>query len=183
MRLYADKNTKEIPTWFSDEGWDWVEPISYGYNDEGALRTVVVRLGRSGLIPRWPYGVAVEELDLSSRTLNSLKRAAIDKVGQVLEMNKADLLQLRNFGEISFTDLYEKLRDRDLLPNSSMEPGNRYTEEDFKEKISIRVVDSTGRTLERFSSFLKFLESLSSDYTTEDTRKLARRPEDQPMRY
>jgi len=62
------------------------------------------------------YNVAVEELNLSSRTLNCLKRAAIDKVGEVLEMKKADLLQIRNFGEKSFTELYDQLRDRDLLP-------------------------------------------------------------------
>jgi DNA-directed RNA polymerase alpha subunit len=45
-----------------------------------------------------------------------LKRASIDKVGQVLEMKKADLLQIRNFGERSLTELYGRLREMDLLP-------------------------------------------------------------------
>jgi DNA-directed RNA polymerase subunit alpha len=62
------------------------------------------------------YNVPVERLELSSRTLNCLKRASIDKVGHVLEMKKADLLQIRNFGEKSLTELYGRLREMDLLP-------------------------------------------------------------------
>jgi DNA-directed RNA polymerase subunit alpha len=62
------------------------------------------------------YNIPVERLDLSSRTLNCLKRASLDKVGQILEMNKADLLQIRNFGEKSLAELYDHLRAKDLLP-------------------------------------------------------------------
>ena len=62
------------------------------------------------------YNIPVERLELSSRTLNCLKRAGIDKVGQVLEMNKAELLEIRNFGEKSLTELYGRLREMDLLP-------------------------------------------------------------------
>ena len=62
------------------------------------------------------YNVSVEQLNLSSRTLNCLKRAAIDKVGQILEMKRSDLLQIRNFGEKSLTELYDQLRSMDLLP-------------------------------------------------------------------
>lgn len=62
------------------------------------------------------YNIPVERLDLSSRTLNCLKRAGIDKIGQVLEMQKADLLQIRNFGEKSAAEMYNRLREMDLLP-------------------------------------------------------------------
>lgn len=62
------------------------------------------------------YNIPVERLDLSSRTLNCLKRAAIDKIGQILEMEKKDLLQIRNFGEKSASELYNRLREMDLLP-------------------------------------------------------------------
>ena len=62
------------------------------------------------------YNLPVERLDLSSRTLNCLKRASIDKVGEILEMKRLELLQIRNFGEKSLTELYEGLRDMDLLP-------------------------------------------------------------------
>ena len=62
------------------------------------------------------YNIQVERLDLSSRTLNCLKRAAIDKVGQILEMKKSQLLQIRNFGDKSLKELYDRLREGDLLP-------------------------------------------------------------------
>jgi|SaaInl4_135m_RNA_FD_contig_31_1803852_length_4685_multi_6_in_0_out_0_5 DNA-directed RNA polymerase subunit alpha len=70
------------------------------------------------------YNTAVEKLELSSRTLNCLKRASLDKVGQILEMNKADLLQIRNFGEKSLNELYDKLREMDLLP-AELDPDNQ----------------------------------------------------------
>jgi DNA-directed RNA polymerase subunit alpha len=62
------------------------------------------------------FNTPVERLDLSSRTLNCLKRAGIDKVGQVLGMKKTELLQIRNFGEKSMNELYDRLRELDLLP-------------------------------------------------------------------
>ena len=62
------------------------------------------------------FNTLVERLELSSRTLNCLKRAGIDKVGAILGMKRADLLQIRNFGEKSLDELYGKLRELDLLP-------------------------------------------------------------------
>ena len=62
------------------------------------------------------YNIPVERLELSSRTLNCLKRANINKVGEVLEMKRSDLLQIRNFGTKSLDELYDRLRENDLLP-------------------------------------------------------------------
>ena len=62
------------------------------------------------------YKTPVERLELSSRTLNCLKRASIDFVGEILEMKRAQLLQIRNFGEKSLAELYGRLREMDLLP-------------------------------------------------------------------
>ena len=78
---------------------------------DGQLTTPVVLT----LTPE-QYNTPVEKLELSSRTLNCLKRASIDKVGQVLEMSKSELLEIRNFGEKSLSELYERLRTFDLLP-------------------------------------------------------------------
>ena len=67
-------------------------------------------------MPAEQYNVPVERLELSSRTLNCLKRASINKVGEVLELSKAELLRIRNFGEKSYTELYSRMRDMELLP-------------------------------------------------------------------
>ena len=70
----------------------------------------------SAQIPPEHYSYLVERLQLSSRTLNCLKRAGVDSAGAVLEMSREDLLKIRNFGEKSYTELYDKLRENGLLP-------------------------------------------------------------------
>lgn len=67
-------------------------------------------------IPAEKYNIPVERLELTSRTLNCLKRAGINKVGEVLERDKDELLRIRNFGEKSLQELYNRLRDMGLLP-------------------------------------------------------------------
>ena len=62
------------------------------------------------------YSVPVEQLELSSRTLNCLKRAGLDQVGHILEMKPDDLMEIRNFGEKSLHELYDRLRESSLLP-------------------------------------------------------------------
>jgi len=62
-------------------------------------------------IPMEQYNTPIEKLDLSSRTLNCLKRSNMNKVGQVLEVDEADLLKIRNFGTKSLNELNAKLRD------------------------------------------------------------------------
>ena len=78
--------------------------------DSGQLTPATLR------IPAEHYNIQVEKLELSSRTLNCLKRAGLDKVGEVLELSKAELLRIRNFGEKSYAELFDRLRELDLLP-------------------------------------------------------------------
>ena len=73
------------------------------------------------ILPPEKYNVTVERLDLSSRTLNCLKRAGINKVGEVLEKNKPELLRIRNFGEKSYNELFGRLRAMNLL-SPDMDP-------------------------------------------------------------
>lgn len=62
-----------------------------------------------------PYNTPVESLGLSARTLNCLKRAGINRVGELLAMPKKDLLRIRNFGQKSLTELYERLGAMGLI--------------------------------------------------------------------
>ena len=68
-------------------------------------------------IPAEHYNMTVEELELSSRTLNCLKRAALNKVGEVMEKSKSELLEIRNFGEKSYRELYDRFRELEILPD------------------------------------------------------------------
>jgi len=54
------------------------------------------------------YNTPIEELQLSVRAYNCLKRSGLMTVGQVLEKSEDELLGLRNFGRKS----YDELRDR-----------------------------------------------------------------------
>jgi DNA-directed RNA polymerase subunit alpha len=67
-------------------------------------------------IPQRIYDTPIEELDLTVRAYNCLKRSGITKVGQVLTMSEEDLLAVRNFGEKSLTELKDSLQDHHLLP-------------------------------------------------------------------
>lgn len=57
------------------------------------------------------YLMPIERLDLSSRTLNCLKRAKLDRVGQVLDLSSDELLNIRNFGQKSLEELQGKLTE------------------------------------------------------------------------
>ncbi len=74
----------------------------------------------NGVIPAKLYETPIEDLDLTVRAYNCLKRAGITKVGQVLEMTEDDLLGVRNFGRKSLEELRERLATRDLLKNSRL---------------------------------------------------------------
>lgn len=56
------------------------------------------------------YSMFVEELDLSVRTLNSLRRGGINTVGELLARGEKGLLSLRNFGQKSREEVGERLR-------------------------------------------------------------------------
>ncbi len=74
-------------------------------------------------IPVEHYNTLVERLELSSRTLNCLKRANINKVGEILELERSELLKIRNFGEKSAAELYRRLDEMGFLPKE-YEQGN-----------------------------------------------------------
>jgi len=52
---------------------------------------------------------SIEDLNLSMRTTNALKRANITTIGQVLSLSDNDLLHLRNFGQKSLVELRDAL--------------------------------------------------------------------------
>ena len=62
-----------------------------------------------------PKGISLGELELSSRTLNCLTGAGMVNVGDVLEKSKSELLEIRNFGEKSYSELQEKLEGHGFL--------------------------------------------------------------------
>src|SRR5215213_5472556 len=56
----------------------------------------------------------IEDLDLSERPRNCLKRAQVNSVGELLEKNEDDLLAITNFGQKSLDEVIQKLDERGL---------------------------------------------------------------------
>jgi DNA-directed RNA polymerase subunit alpha len=67
------------------------------------------------------YNMPVEDLDLSVRTMNSLRRGGITTVGQLMSKGEKDLLSLRNFGQKSRQEVEEKLNNLGLSLGISKE--------------------------------------------------------------
>ncbi|MBI2756139.1 MAG: DNA-directed RNA polymerase subunit alpha [Chloroflexi bacterium] len=75
----------------------------------------------SGPVPSRVFDMPIEQLELSQRTYNCLKRSQITKVGQILTMSEDELLSLRNFGQKSLTELREKLREHGVIEDDGTE--------------------------------------------------------------
>jgi DNA-directed RNA polymerase subunit alpha len=58
--------------------------------------------------------LAIEELDLSERPRNCLKRAQVNTVGELVNKTEEDLLAITNFGQKSLDEVLQKLDERGL---------------------------------------------------------------------
>ncbi len=63
----------------------------------------------------------IEELDLSVRSFNCLKKAGMADVGQLSKMGHAELLKIKNLGRKSMDEIIEKMRELgfDLTENNT----------------------------------------------------------------
>ena len=65
-------------------------------------------------IPDEKYNMPVEQLELSVRTMNCLRRGGISTVGEIISKGEKELLALRNFGQKSMQELEERLKELGL---------------------------------------------------------------------
>jgi len=77
-------------------------------------------------LPGEVYEIPIEQLGLSVRVFNSLRRTGITSVGEVLEMlalGDDTLLTIRNFGQKSLDELKARLQERGFLEEGTEESG------------------------------------------------------------
>lgn len=77
-------------------------------------------------LPREIYETPIEQLNLSVRVFNALRRSGITSVGEVLEMLELGddtLLAIRNFGMKSLVELKERLQEHSFLEEHTGESG------------------------------------------------------------
>ncbi len=78
-----------------------------------------------GSLPPQEAETAIEDLQLSARAENSLKRAGLSKVGQVVDLvvnRPQEVLDIRNFGQKSYDELIDRLKLRKLIPEDYATP-------------------------------------------------------------
>lgn len=81
-------------------------------------------LGGGGILTGNAPDARIEELDFSVRTYNCLKKANILTVGELTQISEVDLMNIRNFGKKSLTEVKEKLTELGLsLKDSDGEYG------------------------------------------------------------
>ena len=67
--------------------------------------------------------IKIEELDLTVRSFNCLKKAGIEEVGQLSKLSMNELLKIKNLGRKSLDEILEKMKELgyDLAQNGSTE--------------------------------------------------------------
>jgi DNA-directed RNA polymerase subunit alpha len=91
-----------------------VEQLSPFVTLAQASKTEVEKKAVTATIPDEKYNMPVEELDLSVRTMNSLRRGGITTVGELVSKGEKELLSLRNFGQKSRQEVEERLKSLGL---------------------------------------------------------------------
>jgi len=84
-------------------------------------------------IPPRVADAPIEELELTVRAYNCLKRAGITKVGEILrrmEKGEEEMLAIRNFGKKSLDELVDKLREKNYFNVPGFD--NTYWVEQYK---------------------------------------------------
>jgi DNA-directed RNA polymerase subunit alpha len=85
---------------------------------EESLAAIAVQEEEGSRLTSEMIETPIENLDLSVRVFNSLKRTGITTVGEVLELlEKGDeaVMSIRNFGEKSLEELRQKMREKGYL--------------------------------------------------------------------
>lgn len=78
----------------------------------------------------------VEDMDLSARSLNCLRKANIQYLGELIQKTEDDLLNLENFGKRSLVEIQEKLNEMSMDLGTSINT-EVFDEEKSKKKMSV----------------------------------------------
>jgi DNA-directed RNA polymerase subunit alpha len=81
-------------------------------SDEIGKSSTVVEKSEDG--PDGVFEMTIEELDLSVRSFNCLKRAGINTVADLANTTEEDMMKVRNLGRKSFEEVVKKMADLGL---------------------------------------------------------------------
>ena len=96
LSLFGELNRKPV---FEDVNLN--EDLESGDNVDGETNKI--------------YEISVEDLELSARSLNCLKKANINTIGELVQKDLTDLYNIKNFGKKSAEEINAKLKEYDLV--------------------------------------------------------------------
>jgi DNA-directed RNA polymerase subunit alpha len=99
--------------------------VEYGKISQMKDEERLIRLS----IPDEKYNMPVDQLDLSVRTMNCLRRSSIATVGELIAKGPKELLKLRNFGQKSYQEIEDRLSTIGLSLNPKTEEPAEEVEE------------------------------------------------------
>lgn len=73
--------------------------------------------------------MSIDDMDLSSRSLNCLKKASINTVGELIELTENDLMKIKSLGSKSFDEIKDTLARFNLTLKGGALPGKEESEE------------------------------------------------------
>ena len=81
-------------------------------SDEASKAEIMVE--REETIKEKVLEMTIEELDMSVRSFNCLKRAGIDTVEDLINRTEEDMIKVRNLGKKSLEEVIQKLHSLNL---------------------------------------------------------------------
>jgi DNA-directed RNA polymerase subunit alpha len=88
-------------------------------SNPGSFARLLAPQASASALPGNAPDARIEELDFSVRTYNCLKKANILTIGELAQISEADLMNIRNFGKKSLTEVKEKLAQLGLALKDS----------------------------------------------------------------
>lgn len=118
MEIWTDGTVSPEET-LSTSAWILIEHLRHlaGISEE-TLATITEQVDEGTRLTSEMIETPIENLDLSVRVFNSLKRTGITTVGEVLELlekGEEAVMSIRNFGEKSLDELRLKIREKGYL--------------------------------------------------------------------
>ena len=80
------------------------------------------------------YETKIEELLLSCRSYNCLKRAGINTIGDLIQKNEEEMMRVRNLGRKSLKEVVQKLHERNLDLKRTYDTDTSYDEDDHEDE-------------------------------------------------
>ena len=134
------------------EGYDAEDPAAHSQPGAGG------KSGGGEMSDQEPDNLLLDEMDLSVRTYNCLKRAGIHTLGDLRKMSREDLAKIRNLGSRSLEEVINKLASMGLSLQGEQQPPS--SSQMLAQLIGLKDVKEQVRKIAAFARMKKDMETL-----------------------